>query len=66
MNLSVYELAVEFRRHFHRWPEISTQETDTRDYICSVLEQHGINFQVYGTGIFALIGQGEKCVAIRG
>ena len=66
MNLSVYELAVEFRRHFHRWPEISTQETDTRDYICSVLEQHGINFQVYGTGIIAQIGHGEKCVAIRG
>lgn len=66
MNPSVYELAVEFRRHFHRYPEVSTQETATRDYICRVLERYGIPYQVYGTGIIARIGQGERCVAIRG
>ncbi len=62
----MYESAVEFRRHFHQWPEVSTRETGTRDYICGVLERHGISYQVYGTGIIARIGQGEKCVAIRG
>lgn len=62
----MYESAVEFRRHFHQWPEVSTRETGTRDYICGVLERHGISYQVYGTGIIARIGQGENCVAIRG
>ncbi len=66
MERSVYESAVEFRRHFHQWPEVSTRETGTRDYICGVLKRHGISYQVYGTGIIARIGQGEKCVAIRG
>ena len=66
MDLSVYELAVEFRRHFHRYPEVSMQETGTRDYICGVLKRYGIAYQVFGTGIIARIGQGERCVAIRG
>lgn len=66
MDSPVYELAVEFRRYFHRWPEVSGQETGTRDYICGVLERYGIRYEVYGTGIIARIGEGEKCVAIRG
>lgn len=66
MSLPIYKLALEYRRHFHRWPEISMEEENTRDYICNILDRYGIRYQVYGTGIIAEIGQGEKCVAVRG
>lgn len=65
MNLPIYQSAVEFRRYFHQWPELSTQETGTQDYICRILDQYGIRYRVYGTGIIATIGKGEKCVALR-
>lgn len=61
----IYQAALRFRRHFHRWPEISGEEAETRDYICSVLRQYGIGYEIYGTGIIAGIGNGTNCVAIR-
>ncbi len=57
--------AIEFRRHFHRFPEISTQEVSTQAYIINILNESNIGYKTYGTGIIAVIGQGESCVAIR-
>lgn len=61
----VIPLAVKFRRHFHQYPEVSTQEFETQRYIIEVLQQYGIEFTVYGTGIIARIGVGEPCIALR-
>lgn len=61
----IFPLAVEFRRYFHRHPEFAMQEVETQRYIVSVLDKYGIRYRMVGTGIIAMIGQGEKCVAIR-
>lgn len=57
--------AIEFRRHFHRFPEVSTQEFETQNYIISILKEYGIDYKTYETGIIAVIGSGNPCVAIR-
>lgn len=61
----IIEKAVEYRRHFHRFPEVSTEERETQAYIAGILEENGIPFRLFGTGIIAVLGQGEPCVAIR-
>lgn len=68
INMSIEEifpLAIEFRRHFHQHPEFAMQEVETQRYIASVLDKYGIRYRTVGTGIIAMVGQGEKCVAIR-
>ena len=61
----IFPLAVEFRRHFHQHPEFAMQEVETQRYITKVLDKYGIVYRTVGTGVIAMIGQGEKCVAIR-
>ncbi|MEG0796222.1 MAG: M20 family metallopeptidase [Odoribacter sp.] len=61
----VFKLAIKFRRHIHRRPEISTQEFETQAYIVGILEEHQIVYQLVGTGVIARIGEGERCVALR-
>ena len=61
----VYNVAVSFRRHLHRYPEVSAQEFKTQAYIVEVLEQHEIPCQTFGTGVIAVLGKGERCVALR-
>ncbi|WP_303181601.1 M20 family metallopeptidase [uncultured Butyricimonas sp.] len=61
----IFPLAVEFRRHFHQHPEFAMQEVETQRYITEVLDKYGIVYRTVGTGVIAMIGQGEKCVAIR-
>lgn len=70
--LELKDEITEIRRHLHRYPELSGQEYETGDYICSVLEAWGIPFErgVADTGIVALIeGEGEDAscgtVALR-
>ncbi len=58
-------MAVEFRRHFHEYPEFAMQETETQRYIQGVLERYGIANTTVGTGIIATVGEGRRCVAIR-
>ena len=41
------------------------QEVETQRYITEVLDKYGIVYRTVGTGVIAMIGQGEKCVAIR-
>ncbi|MDR2979152.1 MAG: amidohydrolase [Bacteroidales bacterium] len=56
-----YSKIVEYRRHFHQHPELSGQEKNTAEYICSFLDLLEIPYQshVAGYGIVALL-QGEK------
>ena len=62
---TIYARAVECRRHFHRFPEISTEERDTQAYIARILDELQIPYRQYGTGIIATLGSGEPCVALR-
>ncbi len=76
MNLNILNLAeklqpqlVKDRRHLHRHPEVSFEETNTMDYICNRLEVMGISYQRGDgkTGIVAQIDSGKpgKCLLIR-
>lgn len=65
VNEEIINRSIEFRRHFHRFPEVSTQEIETQAYIINILKENGIDYKTYETGIIAVIGQGEPCVAIR-
>lgn len=62
---SIYAQAVEFRRHLHRYPEVSTREVRTQAYVAEVLRENGISCDTYGTGVIARLGTGERCVALR-
>ncbi len=54
------------RRHLHRNPELSFVEFNTSVFIQNALREMDIPFTVMGTtGVVALIGSGERCVALR-
>lgn len=61
----IYVQAIEFRRHLHRYPEVSTQEFQTQAFVAGILEKNGIPYKTFGTGIIAMLGKGERCVALR-
>ena len=62
----IYPDIIEFRRHFHRHPEISFEEYETSNYIRQKLDEMGIkNFSLAKTGVVGLIGEGENCAALR-
>lgn len=61
----IFQLAKEYRRHFHQWPELSEQEYQTQQYIAEILDREGIRYSKIGTGIVAQIGIKGKCVALR-
>ena len=57
---------IEDRRHIHRNPELSFQEHETCAYISRRLESMNIQHSIIAeTGIIALIGSGERCIALR-
>ena len=60
--------AVEIRRHLHRNPELSFEESETARFISGELERSGISHKtgVGGHGIVAMIeGDGDRTVALR-
>jgi amidohydrolase len=64
------EEVIELRRHFHRHPELSYEETETSLFICNWLEKNDIPFRkgIAGTGIIGTIkgnARGEKVIALR-
>ncbi len=48
---------VAFRRHIHQHPELSFQEFNTSEYVCSILDKHNITYTkgIVKTGIVAII-----------
>jgi amidohydrolase len=48
---------ISIRRHLHANPELSFEETETANYICSILQKENIEFKsgIAGTGIVATI-----------
>ena len=39
VNEEIINRSIEFRRHFHRFPEVSTQEIETQAYIIKLMKQ---------------------------
>jgi len=67
---SFYDEAVEMRRHFHQYPELSWEEYETAGYICKKLGEYGISYVngVAGTGIVGRIegrNPSSRCIALR-
>lgn len=62
----IEEKIITHRRHIHYNPELSFQEYSTSEYISNVLNELGIESEkVAETGVSALIGKGDRCVALR-
>jgi amidohydrolase len=64
------EEVISLRRHFHRNPELSFEETETSQFICNWLGKNGIDFRkgIAGSGIIGTIkgnGNGSKVIALR-
>lgn len=64
------EEVVAIRRHFHRNPELSSEEFQTAEFICGKLDENGIPYKrgVAGTGVVALIegmSPASCCIALR-
>ncbi len=67
---TIFPVLVDIRRHLHRHPELSFQETETAWYISKVLADSGIEHEtgIGGNGIVALIkgnNPHKKTVALR-
>ncbi|EZH65977.1 peptidase M20 [Bacillaceae bacterium JMAK1] len=61
-NEAIFTQMVEWRRHFHRYPELSFQEVETPKYIANLLKDLGLDVreQVGGRGVVATLhGAGE-------
>jgi len=61
---------ISLRRHFHRNPELSFEETETSQFICNWFGKNGIGFRkgIAGSGIIGTIkgnGNGSKIIALR-
>jgi amidohydrolase len=64
------EEVISLRRHFHRNPELSFEETETSQFICNWFVKNGIVFRkgIAGSGIIGTIkgnGNGSKIIALR-
>lgn len=54
------------RRWLHAHPELSFCEYATRDYIARTLEDIGLTPHIVAeTGVVAVVGNGQRCVALR-
>ena len=63
----VVPVAIETRRHLHRFPEIGHQEVATTEYLASVLTSAGLEpkLRTPGTGLSVEVGSGSPTVAFR-
>ncbi|MDD2529740.1 MAG: M20 family metallopeptidase [Bacteroidales bacterium] len=52
-----YDEVVAYRRHFHKYPELSNQEAKTSEFICSQLDLWGVEYKknIGGYGIYGFV-----------
>ena len=55
--LEIKNEVISFRRHIHKYPELSFNERETSSFICSVLDKYNIRYKsgISGYGVVALI-----------
>ena len=59
---------IEYRRHFHTYPELSMKEYKTQERILEILEEHNIKtVKAADTGVIAFINEDQEgpCIALR-
>lgn len=57
---------IAFRRHMHRYPELSGVEYKTQQSIEAFLDEHDIaHFRMAGTGVIATVGHRKPVIGIR-
>lgn len=62
----IKEEVIEFRRNLHQCPEIAFHEMMTMEYIREHLEKWNISYRLMEpSGILAVVGSGEKTIALR-
>lgn len=71
ISSEIFDKVVGYRRQIHANPELSFHEYETSNFICEVLDDHGIKYKrgVVETGVVALIegnNPTKKCIALRG
>ena len=66
MFADAFEKAVEYRRHFHQYPELSFEEFDTSEYISKKLLDFGykVSTRIGGTGVVAVLDTGRSGASI--
>lgn len=65
-----FQEIIETRRHLHKYPELSKEEFETSNYICSKLDNMGLRYRknIGGNGIMGFIegkNPEKKCIAFR-
>ncbi len=66
MEHSFFERLKEFRRELHKNPELSFQETQTKEFIIKHIKDLGLKIEEIGGGLVASLKKGEgKTVALR-
>lgn len=64
-----FDEVLQIRRNLHAHPELSFKEFKTSEYICSKLDEWGINYKkgIVKTGVLAIIDTGKKgkTIALR-
>lgn len=67
--LEIEPKVIEWRRHFHQYPELSNRETKTGEYIASYMKSLGLEVQhpVAKTGVVAVLNTGKPgpVIALR-
>lgn len=64
----IEDKAIEWRRHFHQYPEVGMKEFKTVEFIEAVLDKNNIKYQKMGfPGIVATVkgGKGGKVIGLR-
>lgn len=70
LSKALYPKLKTWRRHLHKYPELSFEEYETAAFIASILKEYGIEYQdgIAKTGIVGYIrgkNHEKKCIALR-
>lgn len=67
--MSIKQQAIEWRRHIHQYPELSTKEFKTAEFVASKLEEFGLEVHrgIGGTGVVGILknGTSKRSIGLR-
>lgn len=67
--MSIKQQAIEWRHHIHQYPELSTQEFKTSEFVANKLDEFGLEVHrgIGGTGVVGILKNGisERSIGLR-
>ncbi len=67
--MDIVKEAIEWRHHIHRYPELSTKEFKTAEFVANKLEEFGLEVHrgIGGTGVVGILksGNSERSIGLR-